>query len=467
VTRRLSTVAVIATAAVVVVAIGVLLTGGSSGYVVKALFADVDGLQTNFSVRIQGVVVGHVAGVSVTPQDTALVTLDLDNVAAPIGAGATASIHPSNLLGEKYVQIDRGDLDHPLPSGTTIPVTRTSVTTELDQVLDAFNPDTREAAAIFLAEQGNALLGRGQDLATLMSRLPPSLQASDQLLAGLGQDNRALGLLVEQSEQILREAAPQRAALGRLIASADGALGTLASREQALGQTVTNAPGAVEQLRTTLAQLQSAAGPIGTAAAGLRATAPSLTQTLDAVPAFARAAAPALRSVTRAAPSITQLAAQGTPPVAALRDTGTELVSFAKALGPVAGVVNTDIGLILDVIQGWSRAIGDRDGIGHIYRIEVLVPTNILTSLLGQGGITPSAARHGRGHTRAKRPAVTSPTAVTSTTPQTPAPRPAKNLPLPTVTLPKVTLPKVSLPSGGSSQSAAPITSLLKYLLGK
>lgn len=363
-------------------AVLVILTAGPAPYVVKVELTDADGLQANFDVREQGVVVGHVARVALTPGWSAIATLDLDPAAAPIGAGASASIQTSNLLGEKYVQLAAGDLHRPQPSGTTIPLSRTSAATDLDQVLDAFNPDTRQATAVFLSEEGNALLGRGRDLATLLGRLPTSLGAAQQLLAGLGHDNAALGRLVDQSDRILRAAAPQRLALARLVSAAGGAFATLASRERALGETVTAAPGAVAQLHSTLVALQAAAGPLGLAAAGLRTTAPSLTQTLNAVPAFATAARPTVEELTRAAPALTELGTEGSPVVRALRPAGGALEKATTALAPISRAFAQHIGQLLDVAQGWARAIADRDGVGHMYRIEVLFPSGDLPMLL-------------------------------------------------------------------------------------
>jgi len=446
--------------AALAVAVAVIATSGGSPYVVRAEFADANGLRADFAVRVQGVVVGRIDEVSVTPRDTALATLELDPSVAPIGAGASASIHPSNLLGETYVQLDTGDPRRPQPSGTTIPLARTSVTTELDQVLDAFNPDTRQAAAVFLAEQGNALLGRGQDLATLLTRLPSSLQSTQQLVAGLGQDNVALGTLVEQSDRILRAATPERDALGRLVDSARGALGTLASREQGLGDTISGAPGAVAQLRATLIDLQQAARPLGQAAAGLRASAPSLTQTLDALPGFTAAATPTLGAVTQAAPALQQLGTRATPVIRALEPAAGRLQSFSATLAPVSKVLDQNIAKILDVLQGWSRAIGDRDGIGHVYRIEALVPANVLSSLLGLSAVTPSP-RPRRHHT------VGGPATTASSTPAslgTQEPRPPR-LPIPLPALPHAP----SLPGTASTKpsSGGALGSLLHYLLGR
>lgn len=446
-----------AVAAIVIGICAIVLLRGGSAYTVRAEFADANGLRANYTVREQGVAVGHVVGVSVTPRDTALATIALDPSAGPIGAGARASIHPSNLLGEKYVDVQPGDLRQPLRSGSTIPLARTYTASELDQVLNAFDPDTRRATAIFLAEQGNSLLGRGKDLAGVLQALPPTLQSTQQLVTGLAQDNLALGRLIDESDRILAVAAPQRHALGSLVNSAYGAFATLASRDRGLQQTVVEAPGTLVQLRRTLGSLEQAAPPLGQAATGLQATAPSLTHTLQALPPFLAAAKPALQAVRSTAPALTQLGVRGAPVVSALQPAAARLVGFARTLAPVSRLLDQHIAQILDVLQGWSRAIGDRDGVGHIYRIEVLLPKDIFTSLLDLNGSAPAPAPalRNRAHPIGRLASLSSnrtPAAAGTRAPAAGSPRPTENPSLPTP-------PQTSPPP--------PVRSLLNYLVGR
>src|SRR5438128_2030753 len=98
--------------AVCALAVAVIVTSsGSDGYRVQAVFTDANGIRANYWVRVNGAVAGTIAGVDVTPQGQALVTMELNKSVAPIGAGATAEIRPTDLLGENYVQLNRGDLN--------------------------------------------------------------------------------------------------------------------------------------------------------------------------------------------------------------------------------------------------------------------------------------------------------------------------------------------------------------------
>ncbi|HWF53883.1 MAG TPA: MlaD family protein [Solirubrobacteraceae bacterium] len=459
-------IAAIAVAVTVIVIVG----SGSGQYVVRAEFADADGLTTDFSVREDGVVVGNVAGVSVTKRDTAMVTMDLDRAAAPIGAGASASIHPSNLLGEKYVQLAPGDRVAPLASNALIPMARTTVSPELDQVLDTFNANTRDATAAFLAEEGDALLGRGSDLAATLQELPGSLDATRQFVAGLAHDNGALGTLIDQSDAILADATPRRLALGHLVNRADGLFTTLAGSQAALRGTIAQAPSTIGQLRTSLYALQNAAAPLGPAAAGLRATAPSLTRTLRQLPGLADAADPTLRTLSATAPTFVKLGQEGTPLVSALAPAATKLADFSAALQPFSTLLQGQFAPILNVIDGWARAISDRDGVGHIYRIEVLLPTSAITGALGAAGDTPKpTTASASGGTQSGLGAVTSGVRSvlghvlshrSSGRPATSTPKPPTGAATSATTAPPVA------PSSGSG-SGSPLGSLINYLLGR
>ena len=367
-----------------VAAIAVLVLHGGSSYVVRAEFADASGLRPDYTVRLDGVTVGRVASVTVTARTTAMVTLDLDASAAPVGRDASASIQPSNLLGEKFVALNRGNTADPAQSGTLIPLSRTSTPTELDQVISTFDPQAREALAVFLSEEGDALLGRGHDLATTLARLPGGLQSITQLVEQLGSESQTLGTLIDQSDRIVGDVAAQRPALGRLVASASGAFATFAGREHDLGATIAAAPATLAQLRTTLVALRAAAGPVAQAAIGLRATAAPLTATLRAVPAFTIAALPALRTVQSVSPSLTTLGAQATPVLRHLNPVASSLQAFATALDPVSAMLNTGIGNLLGLMEGWDRAIQDRDASGHVFRPYLVTPPNaIIQGLLG------------------------------------------------------------------------------------
>jgi virulence factor Mce-like protein len=382
-TTRLARIVALAGLALAPIALAaIVFGGGSSGYVVYADLHDAGGLVSGFAVRIDGAPVGRVASLSLGRNDLAVAKLEIDRSAAPIGRDARATIQAADLLGEKYVALDPGNRQDPVPSGTEIPPSRTGLGVELDDVLNAFDPSTQDALRSFLNEQGRAYVGRHQNLAALLSVLPQSLTRTRGLLAEFGQNNAALGQLVDQSDQVVSAVAGQRTELGRLVEATAGTLSTLASRGAQLGQTVARAPAALRAMRQALAALQGAAIPLAPAARGLAQTAGPLTATLNELPAFATAAAPALDTITRVAPTLRRLGEQGTPVVTKLHSVTNELGTFSAALDPVTTTLDHGIGDILGVLEGWARATQTRDAASHVFRFGLTVGAQTFDSLL-------------------------------------------------------------------------------------
>src|SRR5580692_2862412 len=139
---------VIAGVAVVLIIAGL---GSSPNYIVYGRFTDASGLLPNFTVKIDGLKAGIVKDIYLNKGETqVIVKMELDKSATPIGTGASASIRPVNLLGEKYVDLNPGNLNHPVPSGTTIPITNTHTPVELDDVFNTLNPSTRAGLGIII-----------------------------------------------------------------------------------------------------------------------------------------------------------------------------------------------------------------------------------------------------------------------------------------------------------------------------
>jgi phospholipid/cholesterol/gamma-HCH transport system substrate-binding protein len=437
----------------------VVLASSGSPYIVRAEFANASGLRTSFKVTLGGVTVGKVTKVTLSPRDTALATMEIDKQAAPVGADAAAAIKPTNLLGEKVVQLAPGDLRAPAPSGTLIPTARTSTPTELDDVLDALDGDTRTALSIFLAESGNALMGRGGDLASTLERMPRALPAVRRVLADLGADDRALGELIDRSDRVVAAIAHQRRPLGRLVQSAGGALGTLASRRTALGATVRNAPGAVRQLRASLVALQRAAAPLIPAARGLRAAAPPLTSTLRELAPFTQAAGPALRTVAAVVPSLRRLAGEGTPVVERLGPAAEQLAAFAGSADAATDTVDQGTGDLLGMMEGWARATQNRDGAGHVFRLGTTLSPALLTAL-NKSFISPTRRRPTSRQRRPEAPALSTPTRRSGD-----GQRPSPEAPALQPRLPRVTLPALGASAPSSAPRGAPLQHLLDYLL--
>jgi phospholipid/cholesterol/gamma-HCH transport system substrate-binding protein len=391
--------------AVVVLIYLIASSGSGGGYIVRAEFSDADGLRKDSSVKIAGVTAGTVSSVTVTPRDTALATFTLDSNAAPIGAGASVEIRPTDLLGEHYAQLNVGDLSKPEPSGMLIPIQRTSEPVELDDILNMFDVDTRTRLRILINEMGVALAGRGADFNTLLSELPPNINQAQILLGQVASENVTLQKLIDEGDRITAAVNGKRDDLGNLITVASDALGEVASRQAQLGATIAGAPGALTQLRTTLDQVGTAAGAITPAAVNLQAAAGPLTTTLRALPPFANSADATLVTARQVAPDLERLGRQGQSPLKALRPTALDLQSVTKQAAPI--LTELDQRAMRDLlyfVQNWALALKGRDALGSFVGAEVNVDPAVIQSALDALVNNPSLALDRKGPTRSSTP---------------------------------------------------------------
>jgi phospholipid/cholesterol/gamma-HCH transport system substrate-binding protein len=433
--RRVVVLAALAGVAIVAAAI---VSGGGEGYVLKAQFRQAGGLRQGFKVRIDGAPVGKIAKLELDSQDRVVATLDIDKSAAPVGRDVRATARAADLLGEKFVDLQPGDTKNPAPSGMVIPPSRTALAIELDDVINAVDLPTREALRVFITEQGTSYVGRGRDIGATLAALPSSLDRTGELLNQFATDNRALGRLVDESDRVVGSVAREHAQLGKFVSAASGTLETLGNRSAQLNATVRRAPATLEAARRALASLQGAAIPLQPAARGLRATAPQLTATLKQLPQFTDAALPTLRTVRKVAPTLRTLGRRGAPVVQRLRPLAGELDTFGKAFDPVTHTLDTGVGDILGVLEGWARSTQARDTASHVFRFGITVGTASFASL----------ARLLKGQKASQRA-----NGDKANPPSTPAERLIQKL-------------DVRGPKGPSLPSQAAITRVLDYLLG-
>jgi phospholipid/cholesterol/gamma-HCH transport system substrate-binding protein len=367
----------------VIALVYVITSAGGGGYIVRAEFRNADGLRKDSSVKIAGVSAGTVSAVTATPRDTALATFTLDSNAAPIGAGASVQIRPTDLLGEHYAQLNVGDLSKPQPSGTMIPIKRTGTPVQLDDILNMFNVDTRTRLRILINEMGVALAGRGADFNTLLSVLPPNIDQARTLLGQVASQNVTLQKLIDEGDRITAAVNGKRDDLGHLVTVASDALGSVASRQAQLGATIAGAPGALTQLRIALDQVGTATGAITPAAVSLQAAAEPLRATLRALPPFADAAHGTLLTARRVAPDLERLGRQGQSPLTALRPTALSLQSVTAQAAPI--LTELDQRAMRDLlyfVENWALALKGRDALGHFVGAALTIDPSVIQSAL-------------------------------------------------------------------------------------
>jgi phospholipid/cholesterol/gamma-HCH transport system substrate-binding protein len=131
--------------AMIIVVFGQLRFDRTTGY--SAIFTDVSGLRSGQFVRAQGVEVGKIEKVTLL-DDGKRVRVDFNvERSLPLYQGTTATIRYLNLIGERYLELAKGESDQRMPAGDTIPIDRTRPALDLDALIGSFRPLFRALSA--------------------------------------------------------------------------------------------------------------------------------------------------------------------------------------------------------------------------------------------------------------------------------------------------------------------------------
>lgn len=101
-----------------------------SGYPMTARFSSIDGLQTGSDVKIAGVKVGQVTGITIDPNTYLAMVKLMISPEIKVPVDSVASITTEGLLGGKYVGLTPGSSDDMMKPGALISHTEASVSLE-------------------------------------------------------------------------------------------------------------------------------------------------------------------------------------------------------------------------------------------------------------------------------------------------------------------------------------------------
>jgi phospholipid/cholesterol/gamma-HCH transport system substrate-binding protein len=231
-------------AAVCLIVLAVLATqmGGEfllrPAYRVVATFATGAQLVSGDEVTINGFPVGRVE--SLRPVDGgAEVGMQLHPEYAPLFRDARAMVKSKNLLGETYVELNRGTPQAgPLADGGRVDLQHTLIPVEVSQVLDVLDASTRDRLVVLINELGESVQGRGQDLNASAADLRDVAQSLETIAQAVASQSGHLDALLTDLRKVLDTLAAYHSQLRQLVTDWDRLMRTLASRESDLQGTI-------------------------------------------------------------------------------------------------------------------------------------------------------------------------------------------------------------------------------------
>jgi phospholipid/cholesterol/gamma-HCH transport system substrate-binding protein len=236
-------------------------TGSSNGY--SAVFSDASGLKSGDTVRVAGIRVGTVSGVSLQSDREVLVKFDADRD-IPLNDGTKAAIRYLNLTGDRFLDlVDGPGSTRAMPPGAQIPLDRTMPALDLDlllsglkPVIQGLNPQdvntlTSSLVEVFQGQGGtiDSLLSKTSSFTNTLADDDQTVQALidnlNTVLATISKDGDKFSGAIDRLEKLITGLSKDRDPIGTAISSLDNGTASLADL---LTQARPPLAGTVEQL---------------------------------------------------------------------------------------------------------------------------------------------------------------------------------------------------------------------------
>lgn len=262
------------TAAIIVV-FGQMRFYRTSDY--SAIFSNASGLRPGQFVRASGVEVGKVSKVELVDGGQR-VRVDFDvEKGLPLYQGTTASIRYLNLIGDRYLELKKGDDGKEMPVGGTIPIERTEPALDLDALIGGFRP-------LFRALDPEKVNTIAQSIITVFQgqggTINDILDQTAALTSTLAERDQAIGEVITNLNTVLETTVRHQQEFDRTIRDFETLISGLNKRADPLAESVadiSNAAGTIADLladnrpllKSTIGHLETIQQPLVTQQAEL------------------------------------------------------------------------------------------------------------------------------------------------------------------------------------------------------
>jgi phospholipid/cholesterol/gamma-HCH transport system substrate-binding protein len=377
----------LAALALAVAALLLVVTGGSTRQY-RVVMENAGLLVPGDLVRIGGVQAGSVKALDLTPNGQAVVTVAIGNSWGRLHAGTTVTVRASGIatVTGRYVDISPGpSFRPPLPDGAAIGVDHTRSIVDIDQVLNAFDPSTRQSVQKVIHGFATWYDGRGAQANASAHYFPAALQSATRLFNQLNRDSGTLAQFITQTGTALHALSKNRAQLTELVSNTRATARALGSDNQSLSAALQNLPPALRQgsdafaavrpALTDLRALISASDPVSRELTPfLRELRPVVSRAVPAFSDFRQAfdqpgaandlldalqTLPSLGRVTgKAFPQAERTLTQSSPVFSFIRPYTPDLVGFIRSFGSAAATydANGHYARTMPIFDGFSFA---------------------------------------------------------------------------------------------------------------
>ena len=286
--------------AVVVVAF-ILLSGGGSGYDVKATFQNASQIVSGDTVQVAGNTIGTVSNIALTPNGQAQLTLSISNsLYQPLRRGTQATIREASLSGiaNRYVDLNLGPASGAaIPSGGSIGIGNTTSEVDLDELFNSLDAPTRKGLQDVFQGSASQYAGQGNQVQRAWEYLNPAIATSSLLFHELNRDTAKFTRFVVTSSGLVSDLAQRQGDLSGLVSNLSTTFSALASQQTALGQSIQRLPPFMRLTNTTFVNLRNALVDLNGLINASRPVAPKLQRLLQQLRPLAVDAVPTIKNL--------------------------------------------------------------------------------------------------------------------------------------------------------------------------
>src|SRR4051795_8005951 len=257
------------------------------------------GLVKGSELRVAGVKAGTITNLAVTPQKTAVVTVEEDSGFPEFKADASCSSEPQSLIAEYFLDCQPGVSPQPLTG--PIPAASNKTTVQPDLAQNTLREPFKERLQLLINEFGTALDGNAENLNAAIRSGAPALQQLKQVLNILGQQNTTIAELNTNADAIFQQLANRKEDVVHFIDNAGRTAAISAERSNDLAQNFHLLDDFLAQLKPTMFQLGNLAEQQTPLLTDLHAAAPGLNKLATNLPRFNKGTEQSLTSLGGAA----------------------------------------------------------------------------------------------------------------------------------------------------------------------
>jgi phospholipid/cholesterol/gamma-HCH transport system substrate-binding protein len=254
--------------AIIIVVFGQIRFDRTTGY--SAIFSNASGLRPGQFVRASGVEVGKVSDVTVIDNGQRVrVDFDVER-ALHLYDGTTASIRYLNLIGDRYLELKKGNSNKQLSAGGTIPLERTQPALDLDALVGSFRPLFRALDPEKVNNIAQAIITIFQGQGGTISDI---LDQTAALTSTLAERDQAIGEVIKNLNTVLDTTVKHQQQFDDTLVNFEKLVTGLKNRADPIADStaeISNAAGTIADilsdnrplLHDTLEQLETIQGPL-------------------------------------------------------------------------------------------------------------------------------------------------------------------------------------------------------------